>query len=141
MVKIQNFNYAYVPLVDDNTTFPNFYDLQGKIVIGPYNGHKFLFNGILSRDAVNVVSGENRETPDSVGVFNITNNDLVSAAWHFAPNQKILNKVILSLYRNNGTTDFNSQILDPSLNRNAFENTIGVQMTVIINQVYDFLKF
>lgn len=111
-------------LVDDNTTFPNFYDLQGKVVIGPYNGHKFLFNGILSRDAVNVVSGENRETPDSVGVYNITNNDLVSAAWHFAPNQKILNKVIVSWYRNNGTTDFNSQILDPSLNRNAFENTI-----------------
>ena len=111
-------------LVDDNTTFPNFYDLQGKVVIGPYNGHKFLFNGILSRDAVDVVSGKNRETPDSVGVFNITNNDLLSAAWHFAPNQKILNKVIVSWYRNNGTTDFNSQILDPSLNRNAFENTI-----------------
>jgi hypothetical protein len=111
-------------LVDDNTTFPNFYDIQGKIVIGPYNGHKFLFNGILSRDAVDVVSGEERETPDSVGVYNVTNNDLLSAAWHFAPNQKILNKVVVSWYRNNGTTDFNSQILDPSLNRSAFENTI-----------------
>ena len=111
-------------LVDDNTTFPNFYDFQGKIVIGPYNGHKFLFNGILSRDAVNVVSAKNRETPDSVGVFNNTDNDLVSAAWHYAPNEKVLNKVILSWYRNNGTTDFNSQLLDPSLNRNAFENTI-----------------
>ncbi|MCW8804146.1 MAG: TonB-dependent receptor, partial [Ignavibacteriaceae bacterium] len=50
-------------LVDDNTSFPNFYDLQGKLVIGPYDGHKFLFNGILSRDAVNVVSGDERETP------------------------------------------------------------------------------
>ena len=111
-------------LVDDNTTFPNFYDVQGKIVIGPYNGHKFLFNGILSRDAVNVVSGEERETPDSVGVYNVTNNDLLSAAWHFAPNQNSLNKVVASFYRNNGTTDFDSQILDPSLNRGAFENTI-----------------
>jgi hypothetical protein len=111
-------------LVDDNTTFPNFYDLQGKVVIGPYSGHKFLFNGILSRDAVNVVSGEERETPDSVGVFNVTNNDLLSAAWHFAPNEKILNKVIISWYKNNGTTDFDSQILDPSLNRSNFENTI-----------------
>ena len=111
-------------LVDDNTTFPNFYDFQGKVVIGPYNGHKFLFNGILSRDAVNVVSGKDRSTPDSIGVYNITNNDLASAAWHFAPNQNVLNKVIVSWYRNNGTTDFNSEILDPSLNRNAFENTI-----------------
>lgn len=111
-------------LVDDNTSFPNFYDLQGKIVIGPYDGHKFLFNGILSRDAVNVVSGDERSSPDSVGVFNITNNDLLSAAWHFAPNEKILNKVIVSWYKNNGTTDFDSQILDPSLNRSSFENTI-----------------
>lgn len=111
-------------LVDDNTTFPNFYDFQGKLVIGPYNGHKFLFNGILSRDAVNVVSGDERATPDSVGVFNVTNNDLLSAAWHFAPNEKALNKVIVSWYKNNGTTDFDSQILDPSLNRGNFENTI-----------------
>ena len=111
-------------LVDDNTTFPNFYDLQGKIVIGPYDGNKFLFNGILSRDAVNVVSGKERETPDSVGVYNVTNNDLISTAWHFAPNPDVLNKVVLSWYRNNGTTDFDSQILDPSLNRGAFENTI-----------------
>jgi hypothetical protein len=111
-------------LVDDNTSFPNFYDLQAKLVIGPYNGHKFLFNGILSRDAVNIVSGKERNTPDSIGVYNITNNDLASAAWHFAPNKNILNKVIVSWYKNNGTTDFDSQILDPSLNRSAFENTI-----------------
>jgi len=111
-------------LVDENTSFPSFYDLQGKIVIGPYDGHKFLFNGILSRDAVDVVSAKERQTPDSIGVYNITNNDLVSAAWHWAPNKKTLNKVVVSYYRNNGTTDFNSQILDPSLNRGSFENTI-----------------
>ena len=111
-------------LVDENTSFPSFYDLQGKIVIGPYDGHKFLFNGILSRDAVDVVSAEERTTPDSVGVYNITNNDLISGAWHYAPNRNTLNKLIVSYYRNNGTTDFDSQILDPSLNRGAFENTI-----------------
>jgi len=111
-------------LVDDNTSFPNFYDIQGKIVIGPYNGHKFLFSGVLSRDAVNVVSGKERNTPDSVGVFNITNNDLLAAAWHFAPNENMLNKIIVSWYKNNGTTDFDSQLLDPSLNRNAFEGSI-----------------
>ena len=111
-------------LVDDNTTFPNFYDFQGKVVIGPYNGHKFLFNGILSRDAVNVVSGKERSSADSVGVFNNTDNDLLSAAWHFAPNENTLNELIVSWYKNNGTTDFDSRILDPSLNRSAFENTI-----------------
>ena len=69
-------------LVDDNTSFPNFYDFQTKLVFGPFNGHKFLLNGIISRDGVDVVSGKERNTPDSVGVFNITRNDIVSTAWH-----------------------------------------------------------
>ena len=38
--------------------------------------------------------------------------------------KKLLNKVIVSWYKNNGVTDFDSQILDPSLNRGNFENTI-----------------
>ncbi len=111
-------------LVDDNTTFPNFYDFQTKLVFGPFNGSKILLNGIISRDGVNVVSGKERNTPDSVGVFNISRNDIFSAAWHFAPNNNYLNKFIVSWYNNNGTTDFNSQILDPSLNRNDFKDAI-----------------
>ena len=111
-------------LVDDNTTFPNFYDFQTKLVFGPFNGSKILLNGIISRDGVNVVSGKERNTPDSVGVFNISRNDIFSAAWHFAPNNNYLNKFIVSWYKNNGTTDFNSQILDPSLNRNDFKDAI-----------------
>lgn len=111
-------------LVDDNTSFPNFYDFQAKIVFGPFNGSKILLNGILSRDGVNVISGKDRNTPDSVGVFNITRNDVLGAAWHFAPSKKLLNKVVLSWYKNNGDTDFDSQILDPSLNRTTFEDAI-----------------
>lgn len=111
-------------LVDDNTSFPNFYDFQTKLVFGPFNGHKFLLNGIISRDGVDVVSGKERNTPDSVGVFNITRNDIVSTAWHYAPSKNYLNKVIVSWYKNNGTTDFDSQILDPSISRKDFEGTI-----------------
>jgi len=111
-------------LVDDNTTFPNFYDFQGKLVIGPYDGHKFLITGIISSDGVDVVSGEKRNTPDSVGVYNITRNDLVGFSWHYTPNKNFLNKFVVSYYKNNGTTDFDSQILDPSLNRNNFEDTV-----------------
>jgi len=111
-------------LVDDNTSFPNFYDFQTKLVFGPFNGHKFLLNGIISRDGVDVVSGKERNTPDSVGVYNITRNDILSAAWHYAPSKNYLNKVVISWYKNNGTTDFDSQILDPSVNRKDFEETI-----------------
>jgi len=111
-------------LVDDNTSFPNFYDFQAKLVFGPFNGNKILLNGILSRDGVNVISGKDRNTPDSVGVFNITRNDVLAASWHYAPSKKLLNKVIISWYKNNGDTDFDSQILDPSLNRSTFEDAI-----------------
>ena len=111
-------------LVDENTSFPNFYDFQAKVAIGPYNGNKFIFDGIISRDGVNVISGQNRKTPDSVGVFNVTRNDVASFAWHYAPNPNMLNKFIVSFYKNNGTTDFASDILDPSLNRGAFDDAV-----------------
>lgn len=111
-------------LVDENVSFPNFYDLQGKLVIGPYNGHKFLFNGILSRDGVDVISAKNRKTADSIGVDNTTRNDVASFAWHWAPNTMYLNKLILSWYRNGGNTNFESEVLDPSLDRNNFKDII-----------------
>ena len=111
-------------LVDENVTFPNFYDFQTKIVIGPYNGHKFLFNGIYSRDGVDVLSANNRKTPDSVDVYNVTKNDVLGLSWHYAPNRNLFNKFIFSWYRNSGATNFDSQILDPSLNRDDFKEII-----------------
>jgi hypothetical protein len=117
-------NLVSAGLVDENTTFPNFYDFQGKLVIGPYAGHKILLSGIISRDGVDVVSGEERNTPDSIGVFNVTRNDLAGISWHYSPNKNFLNKFVVSYYKNNGTTDFDSQILDPSLNRSGFEDSV-----------------
>ncbi len=111
-------------LVDDNTTFPNFYDLQTKIVLGPFNGHKFFFNGIYSRDGVNVVSGKERNTPDSLDVYNSTRNDVVSFAWHYTPLPKLFNKLIVSWYRTSGETEFESQILDPSINRKGITDFV-----------------
>jgi len=111
-------------LVDENVTFPNFYDFQTKIVIGPYKGHKFLFNGVYSRDGVDVLSANNRKTPDSIDVYNITKNDVIGLSWHYVPNKNLLNKFVVSWYRNSGATNFDSQILDPSLNREDFKETI-----------------
>jgi hypothetical protein len=111
-------------LVDQNVSFPNFYDIQTKIAIGPYNGSKILINGIYSRDGVDIVSAKQRKTPDSIGVSNVTLNNVAGIAWHYTPNTKFLNKVVGSYYTNNGVADFNSEILDPSLNRENFKNVI-----------------
>lgn len=109
-------------LVEGNVSFPNFFDIQTKLVFGPFNGHKLFLNGILSRDAVDVVTGKDRATPDSVSVINETNNNLISFAWHYAPNKSFLNKLIVSWYTTDGASDLDSEILDPSLNRKAFED-------------------
>lgn len=111
-------------LVDENVTFPNFYDFQTKFVIGPYNGHKFILNGIYSRDGVDVLSAKNRKTADSIDVYNVTKNDVIGLSWHYAPNRKLLNKFVVSWYRNSGATNFDSQILDPSLNRDDFKDIL-----------------
>lgn len=112
-------------LVDENVSFPNFYDFQTKIAIGPYNGNKILINGIYSRDGVDIVSAKKRKTPDSIGVTNATLNNVASAAWHFTPGKKFLNKLVGSYYTNHGAADFNSEILDPSLNRENFKDIIS----------------
>ena len=125
-------------LVDENVTFPNFYDFQTKIVIGPYNGHKFLFNGIYSRDGVDVLSANNRKTPDSVDVYNVTKNDVLGLSWHYAPNRNLFNKFIFSWYRNSGSTNFDSQILDPSLNRDDFKEIIPDTLSLyLLNFKFD----
>jgi len=111
-------------LVEDNVSFPNFTDVQTKIAFGPFNGHKFFFNAVLSRDAVQVISGKDRQTPDSVGISDLSKNDLASFSWHFAPSKKTLNKFVASWYRNGGDTNFESEFLDPSLNREDFSDAL-----------------
>lgn len=111
-------------LVDENVTFPNFYDFQAKIAFGPFNGHKFLLNGIYSRDGVHIVSGKNRKTPDSVAVGNTTRNDLASFEWQYSYSKEFLNKFILSWYRNGGESEFDAKFLDPSLNRDKFKDAL-----------------
>ncbi|MCX8011044.1 MAG: TonB-dependent receptor, partial [Ignavibacteria bacterium] len=111
-------------LVKENVTFPNFYDVQGKVVLSPFKNHKFILNGIYSRDGVNVISGEDRNTVDSIGVSNVTRNDLASIGWHYFPTRKFFNKVTLSWYENGGNTDLEAQVIDPSLNREAFEGVL-----------------
>ena len=109
-------------LVDENVSFPNFHDIQAKLSFGPFDGHRFFLNGILSSDGVDVVSGENRKTPDSASVYNVTDNDLLSFSWHYSPNKNLLNKFVVSWYRNGGDTEIDNRFLDPSLNREDFQD-------------------
>lgn len=133
-------------LVEDDVSFPNFFDVQGKLAFGPYNGHKFLINGIFSRDGVDVVTRSNNQRPDSINVYNVTRNEVVSAAWHYTPNKRFFNKAVVSWYRNKGLADFDSKVLDPSINREQFKDFIpdtlaGYLLGIKFNTDFSFQKY
>ncbi len=111
-------------LVEDNVAFPNFYDVQMKLVFGPFAGHRFILSGIISADGVNVISGKERKTADSISVNNVSKNDVASFSWQYGSKKNFLNRFTVSWYRNGGNTGFDSEILDPSLNRKDFEDVL-----------------
>ncbi len=111
-------------LVEDNVSFPSFYDIQAKLSFRPHRGHKINLLGIFSEDGVNVVSGKNRRQPDSISVSNDITNNVAGLSWQYADRKKFINKLIFSYYTNGGDADFDSKILDPSLNRKNFEEVL-----------------
>ncbi len=132
-------------LVANDVAFPNFSDLQGKIVLGPFDRNTFTVNGLVSRDGVDIVSGANRTTPDSVDAFNETNHRVLGFAWHSFPTDDFASRTIVSFYRNDGVTDVGGAFLDPSLNRDEFEgsgyDTLGVRLFEIsADSYYEFQK-
>ena len=107
-------------LVSGDVAFPNFGDIQAKAAFGPFDGHRIVVNGITSRDGVDIVSGDERETPDSVSVFNTLYNNVIGVAWYYAPSAAVLNTVTASYYETHGGTEFDGRFLDPVLNREDF---------------------
>ncbi len=130
-------------LVSGDVAFPNFFDVQAKIVIEPQQGHKIVFSGLFSRDGVDLISGSNRTTPDSISVLDRTHNDVAGIAWHYSPTSTFFSKLGVSWYRNSGDTEFGGDFVDPSLDRSKFANgdTTGLRLyNVAFTSQYRFGK-
>ncbi len=108
--------------VGADVAFPNFSDLQAKLSVGPFGAHRFILNGLASRDAVNLVSGTERDRPDSLDWVNETDHRVLGLAWHYTPNADVFLKTVASYYRNSGDTQFYGSFLDPTLDRSQFED-------------------
>lgn len=124
-------------LVSGDVAFPNFADFQSKFTFEPSDGHKIILNGIASKDAVDVVSSSERENPDSVNVRDNTRNDVVGVAWHFVPSPSTMSRFAASWYRNTGDTEFGGDFVDPSLNRDLYENRIDTLGIRFLNLEFD----
>ncbi|MBK8550268.1 MAG: TonB-dependent receptor [Ignavibacteria bacterium] len=135
-------------LITENSSFPSFRDLQFKFALGPFKYHKFLVNGIFSNDGVDIIPGEDNDQPDSIAVNDVTKNDLLAFAWHYTPNPNFISKTTLSWYRNTGDNDFNSEILDPLIDRENYTpeqrdslREIGALLGLEFDSRYTFRKF
>jgi hypothetical protein len=110
-------------LVANDVALPNFSDLQAKIVLGPFDRNTIVVNGLISRDGVDIVSGADRNMPDSVNAFNETNHRVLGFAWHAFPTDDFASRTVVSFYQNDGVTDVSGEFLDPSLNREEFQGS------------------
>jgi hypothetical protein len=135
-------------LITEDSSFPAFRDLQFKLAFGPFEKNKFVVNGIFSQDGVDIVPGEDSEQADSVAVEDVTTNNLLSFAWHYAPNDKFISRTTASWYKNSGDNDFNSEILDPLIDdegytpeqRDSLRN-IGALLGLEFDSKYTFRKY
>ena len=118
-------------LVSGDVAFPNFMDVQAKFVIEPSPNHRLLGNLLFSRDGVDIMSGADRNTPDSVNVLDRTTNNVVGVAWHYFPSKEFYSKLSASWYRNGGETEFGGDFVDPALDRMKYQDggdTTGIRL-------------
>ncbi len=135
-------------LIDENASFPAFQDVQTKISLGPFKSSKFNINAIFSKDGVDIIPGDSKELQDSVSVQDVTRNDVVSFAWHYAPSTGFLSKTTFSWYRNSGDADFGGSLLDPVTNRESYTpemrdslRALGLYLGMNFSSRYTFRKF
>jgi len=135
-------------LIDESASFPSFEDFQGKVTFGPFKDHKFILNGIYSRDGVNIIPGDSRELEDSISVRDESSNDVLGFAWHYAPNTEFLTKTTFSWYRNKGDAQFGGELLDPVLDRESYTpevrdslRALGLFLGIGFKSQYTFRKY
>lgn len=135
-------------LIDESASFPSFNDMQGKVTFGPIKNHKFILNGIYSRDGVNIIPGESKEQEDSISVRDQSSNDVLGFAWHYAPTTKFLTKTTISWYRNKGDAQFGGELLDPVLDRESYTpeirdslKALGLYLGIGFKSKYTFRKY
>ena len=133
-------------LVRGDVALPNFQDLQVKMSFPVNSTNKVLFNAVTSRDGVDLVSGVERDRPDSVNVFDESNNTLLGATWVFNPSQNLIAQTQLSWYRNSGAGVFDGTFVDPAQQTGEIGrgDTVGLrffQLGVDYEYVYSKTSF
>ena len=135
-------------LIDESASFPAFEDIQAKLSFGPFKSSKFNVNAIFSKDGVDIVPGSSKELQDSISVRDVTNNNVVSASWHYAPSTNFLSRTTASWYLNKGDANFGGSLLDPVIDRNSYTpemrdslRALGLYLGMSFSSKYTFRKY
>ncbi len=130
-------------IVKGDVALPNFRDFQGKIVVPLGSRNKLMITGFSSRDGADVVSGTERDRPDSVNVLDQSYNTLLGATWLFTPGERLVVSTRFSWYRNNGQGVFDGTFVDPSQNTGDLGrgDTIGIRFVKFgVDYAYRYQK-
>lgn len=94
---------------DGDVALPNFADLQVRLAVEPWQGHRFIVNGLSSSDNTEFRSAAQREDPDSVGIVDRSFNSVAGLTWQWLASPTFSMRAIASFYENKGATSFASQ--------------------------------
>jgi hypothetical protein len=116
-------------IVKGDVALPNFTDFQGRLGFSLGEENRLIFSGVTSRDGVDLVSGDDRPTPDSVNVFDESYNTLLGVTWQYNPTPAFIARTQLSWYRNTGTGVFDGTFVDPAQNTGDLGrgDTVGIR--------------
>ena len=117
-------------IVKGDVALPNFRDLQVKVAVPVSGSHKLLFNAFTSRDGIELISGTERDRPDSVSVVDKSYNTLLGATWQFNPSSDLVVQTQVSWYRNTGDGMFDGTFVDPAQNTGELGrlDTLGIRL-------------
>jgi len=130
-------------LLKGDVALPNFRDLQVKFAFPLDESNKILLDAVTSRDGASVVSGEDRPTPDSVGLFDQSYNNLVGGTWQYTPSRDLVLRTQVSWYRNNGAGSLDASFVDPAQNTGDLgrTDTAGIRLLKFgLNYDYRYTK-
>lgn len=126
-------------LVEGDVALPNFRDVQFRATLPVGEANRIILNALTSRDGVSLISGVDRNRPDSVNVFDKSDNSMVGATWQFTPERNLIVSTRLSWYRNAGSGAFDGTFADPSQSSGQIGrgDTIGLRY-VHFGVTYDY---
>ena len=94
--------------------FPDFEDIQAKLVLRPFTDHVVQITGMVNLDRINVQNLEKTGQQDSSTVSPIGNeaayNELLGATWSFAAGERLHAAFYGNWYRNHGDSGFSGRL-------------------------------